>query len=368
MNWKSAVPAVPAGRRSALAACLAVGLALAALTAARAQETASKVVKFVVPFPPGSGTDTSARYFARKMTELTGQPVIVENRPGANGFLAVRSVLAAPADGRTVFVGSNSTLAVNVALFRRLPYDPQADFAPLTMMMRAPALLVVPSESPYRTLADLVAGARAQPGSLNYGSGSAGYQLMAELFKEQARLDIRNVPFKGASDALTAVASGTVDLAFADLTASTELVKGGRIRALAVASERRAAILPGVPTAAEAGLPGFTAYVWVGAMVAAKTPQAEVDRLSELLSQHRAPARDEGVLRAPGRRDDAGRRRRDAPLPGRRDRAVAARRRQGEGGAAGIAAGARRAGRRRGVREAQPPRRRRISRASLRFP
>lgn len=266
--------------RGAFAACLA-------LTApfAPAQDFPSRLIKFVVPFPPGSGTDTSARYFARKLTEMTGQTVIVDNKPGANGFLAVKSVLAAPADGYTVFVGSNSTLAVNVALFKKLPYDPQVDFVPLTMMMRAPAILGVPPDSPNKTLGELIARAKAQPGKLNYGAGSAGYQLMAELFKEQAQLDIVHVPFKGASEALTAVASNTVDLTFADITAATELIKGGRIQALAVASDKRSGVLPAVPTAAEAGLPGFKAYVWVGAMVAAKTPKAEADKLAGLLAQ-----------------------------------------------------------------------------------
>lgn len=267
--------------------------ALAALTTvmtvatlpARAQTCPGRAVKFVVPFPPGSGTDTSARHFARKLTELGGQTVIVENKPGANGFLAVKQVLGAPADGCTVFVGSNSTLAVNVALFKKLPYDPQTDFAPLTMMMRAPAILGVPPDSPNKSLAELIGRAKAQPGKLNYGYGSAGYQLMAELFKESAQLDIAGVPFKGASEALTAVASGTVDLTFADITASTELIKGGRVRALAVASDKRSSALPGVPTAAEGGLPGFTAYVWVGAMVHAKTPKAETERLAGLLAQ-----------------------------------------------------------------------------------
>lgn len=266
--------------RGALAACLII-LGPSAI----AQEFPSRLIKFVVPFPPGSGTDTSARYFARKLAEMTGQPVIVENKAGANGFLAVKQVLSAPADGYTVFVGSNSTLAVNVALFKKLPYDPQVDFAPLTMMMRAPAVLAVPPDSPSKTLNELMTRAKAQPGKLNYGAGSAGYQLMAELFKERAQLDIAHVPFKGASEALTAVASGTVDLTFADITASTELVKGGRVKALALASEKRSGALPNVPTAAEAGLPGFTAYVWVGAMVAAKTPKAELEKLANLLAQ-----------------------------------------------------------------------------------
>lgn len=250
-----------------------------------AQEFPSKPIKFIVPFPPGSGTDTSARYFGKKLGELTGQPVVVENRPGANGFIAAKALLTAPADGYTVFVGSNSSLAVNVALFKKLPYDPQTDMAPLTMMMRAPTVLVVPPNSPYKTLADLISAAKAQPGKFNYAAGSAGYQLMSEALNDSAHLDIRNVPFKGASEALIAIASGSVDMAFSDITAAYELVKGGKLRALAVASDRRSPTLPSVPYFGEAGVPGFTAYVWVGAMVSAKTPKAETDKLAALLTQ-----------------------------------------------------------------------------------
>ena len=253
--------------------------------AALAQGFPAKPIKFIVPFPPGSGTDTSARYFGKKLGELTGQPVVVENRPGANGFIAVRALLTAPADGYTVFVGSNSSLAVNVALFKKLPYDPQADMAPLSMMMRAPTVLVVPPNSPFKTLSDLIGAAKAQPGKLNYAAGSAGYQLMSEAFNDSARLDVHSVPFKGASEALIAIASGSVDMAFSDITAAYELIKGGKLRALAVASDRRSTVLPSVPYFAEAGVPGFTAYVWVGAMVAAKTPKAETDKLASLLSQ-----------------------------------------------------------------------------------
>jgi tripartite-type tricarboxylate transporter receptor subunit TctC len=250
-----------------------------------AQEFPSKAIKFIVPFPPGSGTDTSARYFGKKLGEMTGQPVVVENRPGANGFIAAKALLSAPADGYTVFVGSNSSLAVNVALFKKLPYDPQTDMAPLTMMMRAPTVLVVPPNSPYKTLAELISAAKAQPGKFNYAAGSAGYQLMSEALNDSAHLDIRNVPFKGASEALIAIASGSVDMAFSDITAAYELVKGGKLRALAVASDRRSPTLPSVPYFGEAGVPGFTAYVWVGAMVSAKTPKAETDKLAALLSQ-----------------------------------------------------------------------------------
>lgn len=272
--------------RLAFAAPLfALGIAAFGAAPAAAQEFPSKPIKFVVPFPPGSGTDTSARYFGRKLTELTGQPVVVENKPGANGFIAVKAVLAAPADGYTVFVGSNSTLAVNVALFKSLPYDPVTELAPLTMMMRSPALIVVPGPSPYKTLPELMAGARAKPGALNYGAGSAGYQLMAELFNDAAKVQTRHVPFKGASEALVAVVSSTVDLAFAEITSAQELAKSGKVHALAVAADKRLPALPHVPTAAEAGLPGFAAYTWVGAMVSAKTPKAETDKLAALLTK-----------------------------------------------------------------------------------
>lgn len=269
-----------------LAAFLAASLSVTAVHAQSAAPAAfpSKPLRFIVPFPPGSGTDTSARYFAKKLTEVTGQSVIVDNKPGANGFIAVRAVQSAPADGYTVFVGSNSTLAVNAALFKSLPYDPVADFAPLTMMMRAASLLIVPAQSEYKTVADLVAAAKAKPGQLNYGAGSAGYQLMAEAFNDATRIQAVHVPFKGASEVVLAVTAGTVQFAFAEMTSAQEMVKAGKLRALAFASEQRSPTLPAVPTATEAGLPGFTAYTWVGAMVSAKTPKAETDKLASLLT------------------------------------------------------------------------------------
>lgn len=275
-------------RRQVLNTLVTAGLFAASgllpVAQALAQEFPSRPIRFVVPFPPGSGTDTSARYFARKLTEMVGQPVVVDNKPGANGFIAVRAVQSAPADGYTVFIGSNSTLAVNVALFKSLPYDPVADLVPLTMLMRSPALLIVPGNSGPRTLSDLVADARAKPGQLNFGAGSAGYQLMAEAFNDAARVQTMHVPFKGASEAVTAVSAGTVHFAFAEMTSAQELVKSGKLRALAVASERRVPSLSSVPTATEAGLPGFTAYTWVAAMVPVKTPKAETDKLASLMT------------------------------------------------------------------------------------
>lgn len=272
-------------RRSATSTLLTLA-ALATFTPAitTAQTFPSKPIKFVVPFGPGSGTDTSARYFARKLQELTGQAVVVENKPGANGFMAVKQVLAAPADGYTVFIGSNSTLAVNAALFKALPYDPAVDFAPLTMMMRSPAMLVVSAHAPYADLKGLLASAKANPDKVNFGAGSAGYQLMGELLNDMGQVQTMHVPFKGAAETMTAVASGTVDYAFAEVTAVLELAKGGRVKILAVAADKRIPNAPNIPTMGESGLPGFEAYTWVGAMVSAKTPAVETAKLAELFT------------------------------------------------------------------------------------
>ena len=283
------MPQPHTNRRFALRALASASLlALAALNAPVAQADSSfpsKTIKLVVPFGPGSGTDTSARYFAKKMQDLTGQAVVVENKPGANGFLAVKQVLSAPADGYTIFIGSNSTLAVNAALFKQLPYDPVADFSPLTMMMRSPAMLAVAPSVPYQDLKGLIANAKAHPGKVNFGAGSAGYQLMGELLNDTAKIDTVHVPFKGAGETMTAVASGTVDFTFAEVTAVQELAKGGRVKVFGVASDKRVSTSPDVPTFAEAGLPGFEAYTWVGAMVSHKTPAAETAKLADLFTQ-----------------------------------------------------------------------------------
>ena len=275
-------------RRTALHTLAAASLlALSAVGSpiAHADGFPAKTIKFVVPFGPGSGTDTSARYFAKKLQDLTGQAVVVENKPGANGFMAVKQVLSAPADGYTVFIGSNSTLAVNAALFKQLPYDPVADFSPLTMMMRSPAMLAVAPSAPYQDLKGLLAYAKANPGKVNFGAGSAGYQLMGELLNDSAKVQTVHVPFKGAGETTTAVASGTVDFTFAEVTAVQELAKGGRVKVFAVASDKRVGTSPDVPTFTEAGLPGFEAYTWVGAMVSHKTPAAETAKLADLFTQ-----------------------------------------------------------------------------------
>ncbi|BEP71771.1 MULTISPECIES: Bug family tripartite tricarboxylate transporter substrate binding protein [unclassified Variovorax] len=270
------------------AAAFTAALASAAAPFAQAQPQQaaatypSKPIHFVVPFPPGSGTDVGARFFARKLSELAGQPVIVENRAGANGFIAVKAVTSAPADGYTLLMGSNSTLATNVALFKQLPYDPVKDLAPVSTLMRSPIVLIVPANSPYKTLKDLIDAARAKPGQRTYASGSAAYQLMGELFADKAGIQLLNVPYKGAPDAVNATLSGQTDLGFSDITATMELLRGGKIRALAIAADQRLAGLPDVPTAQEQGIGGFSADTWTGVAVAANTPKPVVDKLSDM--------------------------------------------------------------------------------------
>ncbi|MFS0757453.1 tripartite tricarboxylate transporter substrate binding protein [Noviherbaspirillum sp. 1P10PC] len=252
---------------------------------AEADTYPSRGIKFIVPFPPGSGTDTTARLFAKRISEISGQPVTVENKPGGNGFIGVQTVLNAPPDGYTVFIGSNSTLSTNAATFKKLPYDPLTDFSPVSLLMRGPCLIIVPANSPYKTLNDLFADARKRPTELNYGSGSVSYTLYSEWLNELGKIKTTNVPYKGAGDAVNAVTAGLVDFAVVDAGGATELVRAGRVRALAYTGTERLPLIPDVPTSAEAGVANFLAFNWVAATVSAKTPPAIVEKLESYFKQ-----------------------------------------------------------------------------------
>jgi len=250
-----------------------------------AQAYPNHTIKFVVPFPPGSATDTSARYFAKKLSEMVSQPVMVDNKPGGNSFIAIQQVLNAPADGYTVFIGSNSPMAVNVAVFKSLPYDPVKDFKPLTMLTRVSNLFIVPDNSNFNNVSELEAYAKEHPNTLNYCYGSAGYQLMAELFNQTANIKTMGIPYKGASECVTAVMTRSVDFAILDITSAMELAKSGKIKAIGVSSERRSPLLPNVPTIQESGVKDYTAYAWVSAAISAKTPPAETAVLAGYMTK-----------------------------------------------------------------------------------
>ena len=282
----------PVKRRLALALALAAcAIACGPLTvlaqapAASAADFPNRVIRFIVPFPAGTGTDLSARHFAKKLTEYTGQPVVVDNRGGGNGFPAAVAVKTAPADGYTILFGSNSTLATNMALFKSVPYDPLVDFAPISAVMKSPVILVVPTTSPYKTIGEFIDAAKKAPGKMNVGTGSAAYLLLGELFSERAGVKMTNVPYKGVSDVLLAVMSSQLDMGLVEPAAAMELLKTGKVRPLLVGVENRLPAIPDVPTSAEAGLPGFTGFTWVGVVAPAATPRPIMDKLSALFMQ-----------------------------------------------------------------------------------
>lgn len=242
----------------------------------------NRPIRFVVPFPAGSGAEAAARFMGKKITEITGQPVIVDPRGGGNGFIGVQAVLTAPPDGYTLFFGSNSTLATNVALYKKLPYDPLVDFVPISLVMRSPIVLLTSSSSPYKRLDALVEAAQRTPGQITIGTGSAGYLLMAELFAQRAGIKYTNVPYKSAPETVAAVISGQVDLGVVDITSAMPLIRGGRASALAIAAEKRTSAAPEVPTTAEAGISNFTSAPWNALAAPEKVPKDIVDTLSDL--------------------------------------------------------------------------------------
>lgn len=240
-------------------------------------------IRLIVSFPPGSGTDSNARYVAKEMEAKLGVPVSVENRPGGNSFIAAQAAASAKADGYTLLLASNSPVATNVAMFKDLPYDPVKDFAPVARLGFGAMALAVKADSSYRSVADLVAAAKDAPGKLNYGSGSASYQIATELFLSMADIKATHVPYKGAAPALTDLAGGQVDLVFADYGAVIPFVQAGKMRLLAVTGNERLRSSPDVPTLQESGFDGYYMVNWTAAFAPATTPKAVIDKLAGTL-------------------------------------------------------------------------------------
>jgi tripartite-type tricarboxylate transporter receptor subunit TctC len=260
---------------------LACAAGMLALQPARAQPYPSKPIRFIIPFAPGGATDIMARLVGQKLTEAWGQPVLVESKPGANGIIASEAAAKAAADGYTMMLAVLSTHATNASLYSKLPYDPQRDFTPIAMMAYTPLVLIVPAGAPLSTVKDLVAQAKAKPGRLNFSAGTATIHLTGELFKAVTGSDIVAVPYKGTVPGLMAVISGEVAFTFEPTVTAVPQVKGGRIRALAVTSPRRSPLLPDVPTAEEAGLPGFEAYSWLGIVMPAGVPREVAAKMQD---------------------------------------------------------------------------------------
>jgi tripartite-type tricarboxylate transporter receptor subunit TctC len=262
---------------------LFTGLLLAGFAAtAFAQAFPSKPIRLIVPFSPGSGTDIAARSVGEALAQGLGQPVIIENKPGAGGTIAAAMVAKGEADGHTVLVPSSGH-AVNPSIYPSLPYDTLKDLTGVTPLVAMPNVLVVNPARGWKNVADLVAAAKAKPGALNYASAGVGSatHFNAEKFKLQAGLDAVHVPFKGTPEALSDVIGGRSDWFFAPMSAALPLIRDGKLQALAVSTAKRSSLLPEVPTTVEAGVPGSDYSFWVAFVVPSATPAAAVQRLQQ---------------------------------------------------------------------------------------
>ncbi len=267
-------------RRSVVAASLAAAALGLSLPAQAQASFPSKALRVVVPFAAGGVADLTARVVAQRLAELLGQPVVIDNRAGAGGVVAADAVARAEPDGHTMFLMSNGT-AVTAGLFKSLPFDTIKDFTPVSTLGYFDIVVVVPANSPYKNLRDLVAFAKANPGKLNVGSINIGstQNLAAELFKSTAGIEAQVVPFNGTPALVGAIRGQQVDVAVEILSPLLTQIQGGAIRALAVTGEKRSIVLPEVPTAQEAGVKDFIASSWNGLAVPSKTPRPVVDRL-----------------------------------------------------------------------------------------
>ena len=251
----------------------------------------NKPIRLIVPFPPGGGNDVIARIVGQKLTERFGQPVIIDNKGGGNGVIGLNALAQAAPDGYTIGVGAAGPMAVNPSLYDSLSYDPVRDFAPITNMVMFPLLLVTHPSLKIKTIPELIALARAQPGKIFYaspGSGNSGH-LAGELFNAMAKVQITHVPYRGQGPAVSDLLAGQVQMLYSSIPSVIGYVQQGRLNAIAVGSSTRVASLPNVPTIAESGVAGYEAYSWVGMIAPAHTPRDIVARLNreivEILKQ-----------------------------------------------------------------------------------
>jgi tripartite-type tricarboxylate transporter receptor subunit TctC len=261
---------------------LAALLAALAAAGASAQPYPSKPIRVVVPNPAGGFYDVIARTVGQKVGDSLGQPMVIENRVGAGGSVGTEFTAKSPPDGYTIMVGGIGPHGIAPSLYSKLPYDPVKDFAPIILVATTPNILVVHPSSPFQSVQDIAAAARAKPGGVSYASNGNGtsQHLSAEMFATTMGLKLNHVPFKGSAPAVTAMLGGQVDFAFAVAPDALAHVKAGKLRALAVTGAKRAAPLPEVPTMAEAGVAGYEATAWFGYLAPAGTPREVVDRLN----------------------------------------------------------------------------------------
>ena len=254
-----------------------------AALAAHAQDYPARPVTFVVPFAAGSATDQIARALGQGITDATKQSVVVDDKPGANGFIAAQHVAKSTPDGYTVLITTNTTHAANEHLYKSLPYDPVKDFAPVTLLGKGGQIMVVRNTLPVHTVGEFIALAKKEPGKLTFGSGSSSSRIAGELLQQMAGIRILHVPYKSNPTALTDLLGGQIDMMITDTATGLPQVKAGKVRALGVTAKARSPLAPDVPTIDEAGVKGYEMGYWFAAYVPAKTPPAVVKRLHDLL-------------------------------------------------------------------------------------
>src|SRR3981189_2194352 len=263
----------------------AAAIVFAGVAGAQAQTYPSRVITLVIPFAPGGSTTIVGRGVADKMGELLGEKIVIDNRPGAGGTVGTKAVEKSEPDGYTLVLGYTGTLAIGPSLYKNVGYDPRKDFAPIGLIGNAPNSLVVNPSFPAKTIAELVAYAKANPGKVNFGSAGAGTasHITGEYFAASAGIKLVHIPYKGTGPALTDLLGGHIPMAFAPIPASHANVSAGLLRALAVTSTTCSGLLPDVPTIAESGLPGFDASLYYGLVAPAGTPRPVIDKLNREL-------------------------------------------------------------------------------------
>ena len=262
--------------------CLALGFALLATTGAWAQDYPSRPVTLIVPYAAGGGNDVMARIVAEKMSRSLGQQIVIENKGGAGGSIATRQVAKAAPDGYTLGLGGTGTHAINPTLYPNVGYDPRKDFAPVGLIATSALVVLVNTSVPAKTIPELIALARRDPGKLNYASAGvgSGIHLGAELFATMAGVKLTHIPYKGSAPALTDLVGGHVAIYFSSLPPAIALIREGKVRALAVTGPQRSALLPDLPTIAEAALPGYESVLHYGIVAPAGTPRPIVEKLN----------------------------------------------------------------------------------------
>lgn len=290
-------------RRASLRAALLTVASGSVPLLAKAEPAAypAKPIKLIVPYPPGGGTDITGRAMAQKLSELLGQSVVIENRPGATGMIGAASVAKSAPDGYTVLFGAASEMAINASLFKNMAYDPRTDFEPVSLLATFPLIFVAPAATS-RSLHDLIAAAKAKPDSISYGSIGSGspQHLAAELLSGMAKARFLHVPYKGSGPLVQDAVGGHIDMAVSSVPPAVPLVRSGKLRALAVTSTKRSDALPDVPTMAELGFSDYAFETWVGVAVPKGTPADIVDRLRAGLSAALASNDVQATLRDQG--------------------------------------------------------------------